>query len=113
MTRGVEVFTGATTPASKSEGPIQQGQTLLCVHLGAEAVVRVKAACSNWRLRGRLPTPCLKPALSEDSEMSRDQLRAEGATMRVSGSGRLQMTLDLTGLPQELREKAGRISAAV
>ena len=111
MTRGVEVFTGATTPASKSEGPIQQGQTLLCVHLGAEAVVRVKAACSNWRLRERLPTPCLKPALSEDSEMSRDQLRAEGATMRVSGS-ELQLKLDLTGLPQELRKRARRISAA-
>ena len=107
MTRGVEVFTGATTPASKSEGPIQQGQTLLCVHLGAEAVVRVKAACSNWRL----PTPCLKPALSEDSEMSRDQLRAEGATMRVSGS-ELQLKLDLTGLPQELRKRARRISAS-
>ena len=71
--RGVEVFPGATTAASKSDGPIQQGQTLLCVHLGAGAVVRVKAGCHNWRL----PTPYLKPALSEDSDMSRRQLRAE------------------------------------
>ena len=37
--------------------------------------------------------------------MSRDQLRAEGATMRVSGS-ELQLKLDLTGLPQELRKRA-------
>ena len=106
--RGVDFFTGATTAASKSDGPIQQGQTLLCVHLGAEAVVHVKAACSNWRL----PTPYLKPALSEDSDMSRRQLRAEGATMRVTSSDALHMTLDLTGLPPELRENAGRVSAA-
>ena len=69
--------------------------------------MRVKAACYNWRL----PTPYLKPALSEDTDMSREQLRAEGATMRVSGTA-LQMTLDLTGLPQQLRKRAGRISAA-
>ena len=69
--------------------------------------MHVKAACSNWRL----PTPCLKPALSKDTDSSREQLSAEGATMRVSGSG-LQMTLDLTGLSPELRKKARRMSAA-
>ena len=43
--------------------------------------------------------------------MSREQLRAEGATMHLSGTV-LHMTLDLTGLPPELCKKAGRVSAA-
>ena len=49
------------TAASKSEVAIRQGQTLLSVQLAPQAVVHVKAACDNWRL----PTPDLKPALSQ------------------------------------------------
>ena len=57
----------------------------------------------------RVPTPDLKPALSHDTPGSRDQLCSEGATMRVSGAA-LQMTLDLTGLPQQVREKARQVA---
>ena len=81
------------------------------MRLGAEAVVRVKAACSNWRL----PTPTLPQARPERGRIARchatSSERTEGATMRVSGS-QLQLKLDLTGLPQELRKRARRISAA-
>ena len=47
--------------------------------------------------------------------MSRQQLRAEGATIHAPQSAAppaLHMTLDLTGLPPELCKKAGRVSAA-
>ena len=76
------------------------------MQLAPQAVVHVKAACDNWRL----PTPYLKRALSEDTPGSRGQLRTEGATMRVSGTTALQMTLDLTGLPQHVRKKARQVA---
>ena len=64
------------------------------MQLAPQAVVHVKAACDNWRL----PTPYLKPALSEDKPGSLSQLCA--------GGGRRQLCAGIAALASPRGGKA-------